>query len=138
MTLDGALFGLWLGALVSIVGSGASAGIGYALGRLLGARATRWTGADDPVIGAWVARWGGIAVALTRPVPVLAEVTAAVAGVHAVPLPSFALGVVVGVVPTAAGYAWAGAYGTGGVAVAAALGVPALGLLVAKWARGGS
>jgi uncharacterized membrane protein YdjX (TVP38/TMEM64 family) len=138
MTLDGALFGPWLGAAVSTVGCCGSAAIGYGLGRTLGSRATRWTGADDPVVRGWLTRWGAFVVAATRPVPVLAEVTAAVAGVHAVPAPRFALGVVVGVVPTAAGYAWAGAYGSSGVIVAAALGVPGALLLIARWLRGRS
>lgn len=138
MTLDGVLFGPWLGTAVSTVGCCGSAAIGYGLGRALGARATRWTGADDPVVRGWVTRWGALAVAATRPVPVLAEVTAAVAGVHAVPLPRFGLGVVVGVVPTAAGYAWAGAYGSSGVTVAVALGIPGAMLLVARRLRGRS
>ena len=102
MIANGAVFGLWLGALASILGSMGCALVGYWLGR---------TGriAGDDRGRAFLDRWGMAAVAASRPVPLLAEAVAIVAGSAGLPVARFTVASLAGVVPASLIYAWAGA-----------------------------
>ena len=79
MLAHGALFGVVLGALLSLVGTAGAAVAGVWIGRrgerLLAVPASERRRAQD-----LVDRWGVVAVVATRPVPVLAEATAIMAG----------------------------------------------------------
>ncbi len=79
MLAHGALFGVGLGTLLSLLGTVGAAVAGVWIGRrserLLGVPAGERRRAQD-----LVDRWGAVAVVATRPVPVLAEAVVIMAG----------------------------------------------------------
>lgn len=103
MIANGAALGLWSGALASIAGSMGCAMAGYWLGRTGKLR-------DDGSGRAFLDRWGAAAVAASRPVPLLAEAVAIVAGSARLPLGRFTWSALAGCTPPAVLYAWAGAH----------------------------
>ena len=92
-TLAGAAFGFPVGTLVIWLGLMGASLAGYAVGRWAARPlAKRWLGADDvEKAHALAERAGPIALILSRPVPVLAEVMAIAAGVSAMAFARFAL-----------------------------------------------
>jgi uncharacterized membrane protein YdjX (TVP38/TMEM64 family) len=81
MAAHGALFGLLPGAVLSVLGGVGATVLGFALGRRGQGVVTRLTtprqrDRADRLLG----RWGALAIVLTRPVPVLAETVAVLAG----------------------------------------------------------
>jgi uncharacterized membrane protein YdjX (TVP38/TMEM64 family) len=108
MTANGALFGALGGAVLSLAGSVAAALLGFAIGRRGGALLDRLV---PPVQRSRAAleRQGMLAIVLTRPVPVVAETTAILAGAAGLPLARLTAAAALGSIPPAAGYALAGA-----------------------------
>ncbi|MDD4890833.1 MAG: VTT domain-containing protein [Phycisphaerae bacterium] len=110
MTTNGRLFGFATGTMVSFAGS-MLAWIGcYWLGRLFG-----WTGqkknGDGPsgdAVSRQVKRFGGGMLIVTRPVPILAELTAAACGVARMNFWRFLVGASLGVLPMSIVYAYVG------------------------------
>jgi uncharacterized membrane protein YdjX (TVP38/TMEM64 family) len=110
MTLNGALFGPAGGALLSLAGSQTAAVLGFALGRRGGPLLDRLVSPEQRARAAPALQQPGmLAVALTRPVPVVAETTAILAGAAGMPLGRLALAAAVGSIPPAVAYALAGA-----------------------------
>lgn len=74
MIANGALFGVAGGALLSLIGSVGATILGYALGRFAGSAVLRRFCSEAEIARAdrLVGRWGVLAVAVTRPVPLLA------------------------------------------------------------------
>jgi membrane protein DedA with SNARE-associated domain len=105
----GATLGVGAATAVSAAGLVASALIGYGLGRC-GARMGR---VDPATVDKWSAqllrRGGVVTVIATRPVPMLAETTAIVAGTVRMPLMSFVPAVLAGSLVPAFVYALVGA-----------------------------
>lgn len=107
----GALFGTVLGAGLSLVGAVGATLAGYGLGH--------WGG--RPLVGricseqerrraeALVRRWGLLAVTASRPVPLLAETIAVVAGTSSLGLARTAVAALLGALPGALLYGAAGA-----------------------------
>jgi uncharacterized membrane protein YdjX (TVP38/TMEM64 family) len=91
-TLAGAAFGFALGTLVIWLGLMGASLAGYAFGRWAARPlAKRWLGADDvDKAHALAERVGPIALIVSRPVPILAEVMAIAAGVSAMAFARFA------------------------------------------------
>lgn len=87
-TASGALFGWALGAAVSWAGMTLGCLVGWALGRSAGRPGLRRFVGEDELARAegLAARFGGAALALSRPVPVLAEASVLLAGACGVPL----------------------------------------------------
>jgi uncharacterized membrane protein YdjX (TVP38/TMEM64 family) len=111
MIVQGAAYGLALGALLSLLGGTGATMVGYLLGRRGRPALERWAGAEQQARAvALLDRHGVWAVVVTRPVPVLAEVVSVMAGTGRLPwwqvLGAGALG---NVVPAVA-YAAVGAY----------------------------
>lgn len=84
MIAHGALFGVAVGTLLSLIGSVGAALTGFALGR----RGGKWlekgiTPEERERVERMLERWGALAIVLTRPVPLLAETTAIMAGASA-------------------------------------------------------
>ena len=110
MVAHGALFGVALGTLLSLLGSACAALFGFAIGRrggkLLELVVTREerTRADS-----LLARWGALAIIVTRPVPVLAETVAIMAGASSLSWSNIVLASLAGSVPPALLYALTGA-----------------------------
>jgi uncharacterized membrane protein YdjX (TVP38/TMEM64 family) len=109
MVANGALFGVIGGTLLSLVGSTASALTAFAIGRAgNGAIRRLVTPGEHERAGALLERWGVVAIAATRPVPILAETVAILAGSSPVTWKQAALAAAAGSIVPAAVYAWAG------------------------------
>ncbi|MDF2626469.1 MAG: hypothetical protein K0R39_300 [Symbiobacteriaceae bacterium] len=103
MLANGALFGLWGGAALSLTGGLGAALAGWAIGRR-GAR--HLTPAEQSRARRLLDRWGLVAIIITRPVPILAETVAIMAGAMGMRWPRVALGAAAGLLPIAIIYAW--------------------------------
>ena len=99
------------GALLSLAGSVGSALAAFAIGRA-GTRGIRrlLLPEEHERASALLARWGVAAVAVTRPVPILAETVAILAGSSRLPWGQTTLAAAAGSVLPAIVYAWAGAH----------------------------
>lgn len=138
MTLSGNLLGFTLGTVVNTAGGMGAAWLGWGLSRALGRGAfTRLVGSDQPRVEAWFQRWGSWAIVLSRAVPMLTEVVSCLAGLHGVSFLRFTVLSLLGTLPVAAVYAWAGATGTTSLwlPLAVAFGLPALGYGAVAWIR---
>src|SRR6185436_9370770 len=81
MVAHGALFGVAMGTFLSLLGSVGAALFGFALGRRGGRVLERLvTPAERARADYLLARWGALAIIVTRPVPLLAETVAIMAG----------------------------------------------------------
>ena len=111
MTLCGTLYGALLGGVVGATGSIASGAAAYGLCRAVGDRGARWVLGDRDVarLRGWFDRHGGIAVAMSRWLPMLPELVAALAGLARMPTRTFATALIVGSVPMAFAFAALGA-----------------------------
>ncbi|MBC8031685.1 MAG: TVP38/TMEM64 family protein [Pyrinomonadaceae bacterium] len=110
MVAHGALFGVLKGTLLSLLGSMGAALVGFAIGRRGGKLLDRLvTPAERARADQMLARWGALAVALTRPVPLLAETTAIMAGASPLAWRRMALASLVGSLPPSLIYAFTGA-----------------------------
>jgi uncharacterized membrane protein YdjX (TVP38/TMEM64 family) len=143
MLANGALFGVVLGTVLSTVGGLGPTAAGYWLGRWGGSRLPDRVcpAAERERVAGFVRRWGVLAVIATRPVPILAETVAVVAGAERLGPWRTAAGALAGTLPAAALYAAAGAAGVAGpagiVAFAAALVISVLLWSAGRWLRAG-
>ena len=113
MVANGALFGAVGGTLLSLVGSTASALTAFAIGRAGNHTIRRIvTPGEHERAGALLERWGVVAIAATRPVPILAETVAILAGSSPLTWRQTALAAAVGSIVPAVVYAWAGTHAT--------------------------
>jgi uncharacterized membrane protein YdjX (TVP38/TMEM64 family) len=111
MICNGAFFGAVGGTLLSTAGMVGATAAGFALGRggtRFIARFTRES--ERRSMDALLARWGGLAIALTRPVPILAETAALLAGTTSMSWGSLLAGALAGTLPISIVYAAAGAH----------------------------
>jgi uncharacterized membrane protein YdjX (TVP38/TMEM64 family) len=110
MTLNGRLFGVTGGAALSLVGALGGALAGFAIGRAGDAHVRRFVGAGEYGRAAAVLdRWGMLAVCATRPIPVLAETVAILAGASPLGWLKMTIASVAGAVPATVVYAVTGA-----------------------------
>lgn len=110
MVAHGALFGALGGTLLSLAGSVASALTAFAIGRAGDGAIRRFvTEREHMRAGELLARWGVVAIAVTRPVPILAETVAILAGASPLTWRQTAVAAGAGSIVPAAVYAWAGA-----------------------------
>lgn len=110
MIAHGTLFGVLLGAALSVVGSTGGAMLAFWLGRRGGPVLSRLVSAEERARAEGVlTRWGLLAVIVTRPVPVLAETVALLAGASALRWWKVLGAAAVGVLPPAVVYAAVGA-----------------------------
>ena len=110
MVAHGALFGVWVGTLLSLVGSVGAALFGFAIGRRGGQLLTRVVSPEERARADYLlGRWGSLAIVVTRPIPVLAETVAIMAGTSPMSWSRVALASLVGSLPPALLYALTGA-----------------------------
>ncbi|MBV9495079.1 MAG: TVP38/TMEM64 family protein [Acidobacteria bacterium] len=110
MIAHGALFGIWIGALLSLVGSVGASLTGFALGRAGRDSVRRFVSeAEYARAAAILEKWGILALIVTRPVPILAETLAIMAGASPTGWLQMTIASVVGILPAALAYAAAGA-----------------------------
>lgn len=116
MVLHGTLFGAVAGSLLSLVGAVGATVVGYLLGRGGAPLVARVAPVSEQErAAALLGRWGPLAIVVTRPLPLLAETTAIVAGTtRALSVPRVALWAAVGAAAPAVAYAVAGASATDG------------------------
>jgi len=115
MITSGVLFGAVVGAGLSLLGGVGSAVAGYGLGRFGGPALLRRVCSDAERARAdhLVRHWGLLAIAATRPVPLLAETAAVVAGASCLGLLRTTAAAAAGAVPGAVLYAVAGSLSAG-------------------------
>jgi uncharacterized membrane protein YdjX (TVP38/TMEM64 family) len=110
MVANGALFGVVVGALLSLVGKLGAAVVAFALGRSGRGLVDRLVGEGERQRGErLLARWGLLAILVSRPVPILAETVVLLAGTSGLRMVPVLLVVLVGSVPEAVAYGLAGA-----------------------------
>jgi uncharacterized membrane protein YdjX (TVP38/TMEM64 family) len=110
MVAHGALFGVVRGTLLSLLGSVGAALFGFAIGRRGGKLLERLvTSKERARADQMLARWGALAVIVTRPIPLLAETVAIMAGASPLGWGRMALAAIVGSLPPAILYALTGA-----------------------------
>ncbi|MEM6995544.1 MAG: VTT domain-containing protein [Myxococcota bacterium] len=136
-TAAGTVLGFPLGTLANALGLTVGALIGYWIGVAGRGLATRIVGAPQrEAMHAIFARRGDVAVAVLRPIPVLAEASVIVAGIAEMPLRRFAAFATLANVGIAAAYAGLGAWASEAdalpIAAAGSLLVPGLAMLVGR------
>lgn len=110
MVAHGALFGLWPGMALSLIGSVGASLVAFVLGRSASPAIERFVTPEEyRRAGALLERWGVLAIVVTRPVPILAETVSILAGASPLAWTQVALASVLGVLPAAFLYALAGA-----------------------------
>jgi uncharacterized membrane protein YdjX (TVP38/TMEM64 family) len=110
MIAHGALFGVWVGMLLSLIGSVGAALLGFAVGRRGGPLLERLVSQGERArVDLMLQRWGALAIVITRPVPLLAETVAILAGASPLGWGRVTLAAIAGSLPGALLYALAGA-----------------------------
>jgi uncharacterized membrane protein YdjX (TVP38/TMEM64 family) len=110
MVAHGALFGVVGGTLLSLLGSVGAALFGFAIGRRGGKLLERLvTPAERAHADRMLARWGGLAVVVSRPIPIVAETVAIIAGTSPLGWGRVTLAALAGSLPPALLYALTGA-----------------------------
>lgn len=110
MVAHGALFGVVLGTLLSLLGSLGAALFGFAIGRRGGRFLERVVSPEERARAEYLlGRWGALAIIVTRPIPVLAETVAIMAGASSLGWSKLALASLAGSLPPALLYALTGA-----------------------------
>jgi uncharacterized membrane protein YdjX (TVP38/TMEM64 family) len=110
MITNGALFGVITGTLLSLAGGVGATLAGFAVGRRGGPLLARLVSAGGRArADRLIRRWGALAVLVTRPVPVLGETVAVMAGASPLGWSRVAAAAFAGTLPKALLYATAGA-----------------------------
>jgi uncharacterized membrane protein YdjX (TVP38/TMEM64 family) len=110
MVAHGALFGVVTGTFLSLLGSLGAALFGFAIGRRGGKLLAGIVTAEERArADRMLNRWGALAVVVTRPVPLLAETVAIIAGTSTLGWGRMTLAALVGSLPPALLYALTGA-----------------------------
>jgi uncharacterized membrane protein YdjX (TVP38/TMEM64 family) len=110
LVANGAVFGIVLGSVMSVVGLMGSFTTAFALGRIAHPYVLRVvTAAEQSEAERMLSRWGTWAIALSRPVPVLAETVAFFAGSSRLPWRRSLLSAALGIIPSGVFHAMVGA-----------------------------
>jgi len=138
MVAHGALFGVVLGTFLSLIGSVGAAMLGFALGRRGGPLLARLVPPGERArADRLLTRWGTLAIVVTRPVPLLAETVAIMAGSSPLGWGRAFVAALVGSLPGALLYALTGAAATsaqnGVLVFGLVLLVAALFWLIGRW-----
>lgn len=130
MSALGAVYGFWIGGLLSAIGSMLAGMSGYGVGRFFKESfAKRWLGEKDFEKGKSLFERGGAwVVAMSRALPILPEVLACMAGLLRMPFGKFVIALACGSIPMGFLFAWIGAIGREQPAwgFAFSIGVPAV------------
>jgi uncharacterized membrane protein YdjX (TVP38/TMEM64 family) len=110
MVAHGALFGVVVGTLLSLLGSTGAAVFGFWIGRRGGKLLERLVTAEERArANRLLERWGTLAIVVTRPIPLLAETVAIMAGASPLGWGRTTLAAFAGSLPPALLYALTGA-----------------------------
>jgi uncharacterized membrane protein YdjX (TVP38/TMEM64 family) len=106
MVAHGALFGAIGGTLLSVGGSMGAALVGFSIGRRGGPLLARFVSPKERARADYIlSRWGTLAIVVTRPVPLLAETVAIMAGSSPLGWRQASLAALLGSIPPALLYA---------------------------------
>jgi len=109
MVTHGALFGVWIGSLLSLIGLVGSAMTGFAIGRAGNDAIKRFvTEAEYERASRILERWGAMSIVITRPVPLLAETVSILAGASHLRWSTALWASIAGAIPISILYAIAG------------------------------
>jgi uncharacterized membrane protein YdjX (TVP38/TMEM64 family) len=110
MAALGNVYGISAGALFGVIGSAGAGFIGYGAARCLGTRGRRWLAAEDELerFRRLFDKWGGLAIIVSRIMPVLPEVMTILAGIARMHPLRFAVSLLLGTIPTSLLFAWLG------------------------------
>lgn len=111
MIANGALFGMWAGAGLSLIGGLGATMIGYFMG-LKGVKIiTKFISEEESDRAHRILkRWGPLAIILSRPIPILAETVAIFAGAAGIKPGKMVGYSILGLIPTALLYGFTGQY----------------------------
>jgi len=110
MIANGAVFGVILGTLLSLLGSLGAGLLGFFIGKRGGSLLARLVPPEERLqADRLLEKWGNLAIIVTRPVPLLAETTAIVAGTSTMGWKNMVLATILGSLPAAFLYAFTGA-----------------------------
>ncbi len=126
MVAHGALYGVLVGALLSFVGSLGAVWFGFALGRYGGRFLSRLVSDEERAqVAQLLERWGPVAIIVSRPIPIVAEAVAVLAGTSNMRWTTVTWAAVVGLLPfiLLQTFVGAGAAATGNIALVAGLAV---------------
>jgi uncharacterized membrane protein YdjX (TVP38/TMEM64 family) len=113
MIAHGAVFGLVVGTLLSLVGSVGGAMAGWWVGKRGSDRLQRFVSPSDQArANAVLARWGVMAIIISRFIPIIAETVAIMSGTTNLGWRKVLIATTVGTFPAALIYAIAGTYTT--------------------------
>ena len=105
----GALYGAPVAIVLALAGKVGMAAAGFAVGRACGPMLERLVSAGERArADALLRRWGALAVLVSRPLPLLAETVAIVAGTSPLPWSRMLLAAALGSLPEAVAYSLAG------------------------------
>lgn len=109
MLANGVFFGFLWGSGVSLLGAMGASLLGFRFGRV-GAHFTerRIPASERARFDALLRQWGILLIAVTRPVPIVAETVSILAGTSSMRFPEYAFASLLGALPTAVLYAAAG------------------------------
>lgn len=112
MVLSGAAFGVVWGSIFSLAGSIGGEWLGFELVRRYGVAASRRIVGDEDLdkMRVMMARHGAAAVMVTRALPVVMETMSVVAGLSKMSRAAFLTSSLIGTIPVAVIYAYAGAF----------------------------
>jgi uncharacterized membrane protein YdjX (TVP38/TMEM64 family) len=111
MTALGMIHGIWVGATLSLIGNVGAAAFGFWLGRRSDGVLDRFLSDDDRIASSdFLNDWGEVGIILSRPIPILAESVAMLAGTSpAITWSQLVRSTFIGALPASFIYAWAGA-----------------------------
>ena len=102
MAALGNVYGVWMGGLLSTIGSIGAGFSGYGLARLAGKRGARLLASDDELarFKTFFDRWGGWGIVASRLLPILPEALTILAGLARMGLKRFSAALLMGTIPT--------------------------------------
>jgi uncharacterized membrane protein YdjX (TVP38/TMEM64 family) len=110
MAAMGALYGTWVGGIISVTGSILAGLVGYGIGRLAGKKVLRLLANEKELaeLQRFFDSWGAAGIIASRALPVAPEVLTVLAGLARMHPGRFFLALVLGAVPIGLVLAWLG------------------------------
>ncbi len=110
MAALGAVYGTWVGTIVGFVGSCLAGFCGYFIARFLSKGMLRLIASETEVsqFQGFFDAWGGVAIIVSRMLPILPEVMTLLAGLSKMKIGRFSLALSLGTLPTTFLYAYLG------------------------------
>ncbi|MCP4366826.1 MAG: VTT domain-containing protein [Deltaproteobacteria bacterium] len=106
----GAVYGIWTGTVIGLVGSVSAGVVGYATARHAGYRVVRYIASEKELARhrVFFDQWGGYAVIASRMIPLMPEVVSVLAGLFNMKFRRFLAALLVGALPACLLFSWMG------------------------------